>query len=46
MPLEKILVEYAKLHLQLVQANEQIALLQAQVKSMQQAPQMPPEDAK
>lgn len=31
MSIEKMLIEYAKLHLQLITANEQIALLQAQI---------------
>lgn len=35
MPIEKILIEYAKLHLQLIAANEQIAELQKQVKDLQ-----------
>ena len=35
MPIEKILIEYAKLHLQLIAANEQIAQLQKQVNDLQ-----------
>ena len=34
MPVDKILIEYAKLHLQLVQANETIAQLQEKIKEL------------
>ena len=34
MPIEKVLIEFAKLQLQLIAANEQIAALQAQVKEL------------
>lgn len=35
MPIEKVLIEFAKLQLQLITANEQIAALQAQLKDVQ-----------
>ena len=42
MDINRILQEYAKLHLQLVQANDVIAALQAQIKNMQMPPAVPP----
>jgi hypothetical protein len=40
MPIEKVLIEFAKLQLQLIAANETIAALQAQIKE-QQVPAKP-----
>jgi hypothetical protein len=37
MPIEKVLIEYAKVSLQLVQANDMIAELQAQLKAAKDA---------
>jgi hypothetical protein len=37
MPIEKILIEFAKLQLQLIAANEQISALQAQINASQQS---------
>ncbi len=34
MPIEKVLIEFAKIQLQLITANEQIAVLQAQIKAL------------
>jgi hypothetical protein len=33
MPIEKVLIEYAKLHIQLIIAQEKIAQLEAQIKA-------------
>jgi len=38
MPIEKILIEYAKLHIQLTVANEKIAQLEAQIAASQPKP--------
>ncbi len=34
MPIEKVLIEYAKIHVQLVVANERIVQLEQQIKEM------------
>jgi hypothetical protein len=34
MPIEKVLIEYAKLHVQLIVAQEKIAQLEAQIKDL------------
>jgi hypothetical protein len=39
MSIEKILIEFAKLQLQLIAANEQIAALQAQIKQSTESQQ-------
>ena len=38
MPIEKVLIEYAKVSLQLVQANDMLAELQAQLKAAKDVP--------
>jgi multidrug resistance efflux pump len=43
MPIEKVLIEFAKLQLQLIAANEQIAALQAQIKEQQASVKSAPE---
>lgn len=42
MPIEKILIEYAKMHLALIEARERVAALEAQVAAMSKAPQSAP----
>ena len=42
MEINQVLVEYAKLHLQLVNANNYIAQLQAQIKELKPAPVVEP----
>jgi hypothetical protein len=39
MPIEKILVEYAKLHIQLTLATEKINQLEAQIKALTESKQ-------
>jgi hypothetical protein len=41
MPIDKVLIEYAKVQLQLVVANEQIAQLQAQLAALRPAEPQP-----
>lgn len=41
MPIEKVLIEFAKLQLQLISANEKIAQLEAQISALKPAPAAP-----
>ena len=46
MPIEKVLIEYAKLHLQLTFAGNKIAELEAQIKALTEAKTPQPEEQK
>jgi hypothetical protein len=44
MPIEKVLIEFAKLQLQLISANERIAALEAENAALKSVPKTPAPD--
>ena len=46
MPIEKVLIEFAKLQLQLILANERIAALEAEIKASKTASKTPVSEQK